>query len=220
MNAPAKRLDSSEEKLVMGEDLTEAYSSPTALAGRQSPPIHSTRGTLIRYSLMGALVFSAALMNVYFAWTSHVLWDDQALRATIANMARDQMRFIGLGSWYIGSKSFGVREFIDLEVVLLALATALFSFLVFRHRGRLKATLRMLEIGALSVMPLGIEIYLLDTREFYIHASIAQVETGFMPWFTNEDLLFLALAVFFVSAFIDWRIRPRPALSGLPDSSR
>jgi len=116
------------------------------------------------------------------------------------------MQFIGLATWYIGTKGLAVREFIDFEVVALALIVAASSFLLYLRRGAGRAFLKMLEIGSLSIMPLGIEIYFLDQSEFNIHASIIQVQTGFLPWFSNADVLYLAIATFLIAAAADWKL--------------
>ena len=199
--------DISMQAKVLKEESVNQDSLPGFSLFQPRMPGQKAVRSMLRFCLVSLLAFSVLLMNIYFAWTSHVWWGDPALRSVISGFARNQMNFIGLSSWYIGMKSMAVREFIDLEVVALALSIATLTFLLFLRRGPVKATLKMLELGSLSVMPLGIEIYILDRAEFNIHASIAQVETGFLAWFTNADLLYLALATFFIAAFIDYRHR-------------
>ena len=168
------------------------------------------RRKVVRYALIVLLAVSVAIINLYFVWTSHVLSGYPSVRASISNFAAYQMNLIGARSWFPGTQGTAIREFIDYEVVGLTLTTLASSFLLFYKRGVKKAALRMLEIGSLSVIPLGIEIYIFDYREFYIHASIAQVKAGFLPWFTNADLLFLAMGTLSVAVAIELRHRLPP----------
>jgi len=163
------------------------------------------RRTVIRCALILLLAISVVIINLYFVWTSHVLSGYPSLRASISHFAATQMTLLGVKSWFGGTGGLAVREFIDYEVVALTLAIAASSFLLFFHRGLKKATLRMLEVGSLSVLPLGIEIYIFDHGEFYIHASVAQVKGGFLPWFTNADLLYLSAGILLVAAGIELR---------------
>jgi hypothetical protein len=162
-----------------------------------------------RLALVLALAVSVVIVNLYFVWTSHVLSGYQYVRSYISGFAAAQMNLINAWPWFTGAGTKGtmVREFIDYEVVAFSLVIAASSFLLFVHRGLKKATLRMLEIGSLSVLPLGVEIYIFDYGEFWIHASIAQVKAGFIPWFTNADLLFLSAGILSVTAIIELRSR-------------
>jgi len=167
------------------------------------------RRKIYRYALILLLTLSVVIINLYFAWTSHVLSGYQYVRTDISNFAAYQMNLIGAWSWFagVGTRGTMIREFIDYEVVGLTLVLAASSFLLFLHRGLRKAALRMLEIGSFSVLPLGVEIYIFDYGEFWIHASIAQAKSGFLAWFTNADLTFLAIGTLFVTALIELRHR-------------
>jgi hypothetical protein len=164
---------------------------------------------VVRLALILLLTASVVIVNLYFAWTSHVLSGYPSVRASISSFAVAQMNLIGAWSWFIGAgtKGTAIREFIDYEVVAFTLAIAASSFLLFLNHSLKKATLRMLEIGSLSVLPLGLEIYVFDYREFWIHASIAQVKAGFLPWFSNADLLFLTVGTLSIAAVIELRGR-------------
>jgi hypothetical protein len=147
------------------------------------------------------LAFFASLfsLNVYFAWTSHLLGDisgpiDHQLTLFIFGQAK----FL----WVTGSLAYFVPNYIvvaDSEVLGLLMMVIVTTFVLNRGKGVKMAVLRSFQVGAISVAVLGAEIMLLDYNEFYLHVTQTQVVLDFMPWFTNADLLFCGLAIFAVT---------------------
>jgi hypothetical protein len=157
----------------------------------------------------------AIVLNIYFAWTSHVL-DNVPNSATasvptsinsIPNFAILQMQLFGLRPYvthvalqacnnspflftpYCPVNSLAIRFFVDYETVGLVAAVFLLSFLLFYPKTKLSiALIRAFQITSTIILPLGIEIYLFDRSEFFVQSSVIQIFTMF-SWFTNADLL-------------------------------
>lgn len=166
----------------------------------------------VRYALILVIVVSFVEVNLYFAWTSHVLSAFQPIRADIERFADYQSTLFGLTQLLgmpLPKGGTETRIVIDYTVVLFVAVAALSAFFLSVRRSFASGMVRMLQVGSLVVMPLGIEIYIFDRREFWIHASIAQVKTGFIPWFSNADVLFASIGVFFSATVLGWTLAYR-----------
>ena len=95
-----------------------------------------------------------------------------------------------------------MKLFIDSEVIVFIVATFVISLLLFWRKGFWTALLRSIEITSVSILPLGIEIYLYDRSQFNIHASDIQVKMG-LAWFTNADLLYLTSTIVVATMLIE-----------------
>jgi hypothetical protein len=82
------------------------------------------------------------------------------------------------------------RLFVDYEVLFLIGALALASFLLYRKKGIVLATLKAIQITSLTMIPLGVEVALFDWKEFFLHASLA------FQILTNADVLLMSAAAF------------------------
>lgn len=168
----------------------------------------------LRTILLGSIVASLGLDNVYFAWTSHALDSLPALKSAVGMIASYQMGLTGTSSvFYQSATTFcaavkgscsvpdvAVRQFMDYEVVALAGVAMVSAFLLYRRDGKAKSLAKTLRLISLSAMPLGLEILLFDAKEFGTHVSLIQQSQGILPWFSNEDLLVLSTSVFLVTA--------------------
>jgi len=147
-----------------------------------------------------ALVLSFLSLNVFFAWTSHLL------SAVSQPLASEVSHIIGLQDGLIwrafdlGIFTMYTQIVADFEgLALLALVTALIALLN-RDKGRGKAMLLSLQVAAACVVILGFEIAAFDYGEFYLHVTDVQVMLHFAPWFNNADLLLSAVGLLAASS--------------------
>ncbi len=149
-----------------------------------------------------AFAASFSLLNVFFAWTSHVIGDisisaDAALRQVIFAQAD----FL----WTTGGFAFFIPNVIiiaDLDVLVMLAVLIASTLLLTGSRGVRKAVLTALQVAALSLVILGVEIAVFDNAEFNLHVTQTQTMLNFAPTFTNGDLLYSALALFAVCTFL------------------
>ena len=87
-----------------------------------------------------------------------------------------------------------IQSFYDASSLLLVVSVALLAFVGFRRLGFVEALLRAAQILSLSVVPLGIEVFVFDRSEWQLAVTRFQVLYGVLPWFSNEDLLFVGIA--------------------------
>ena len=87
---------------------------------------------------------------------------------------------------------------IDEESLVLIVLISALAFLSVRKTGAGRATLHAVKWAALSVIPLGVMILVSPTGHGFFFTRVAnfQAKYDFLPWFTNEDLLALALTVY------------------------
>ena len=87
---------------------------------------------------------------------------------------------------------------IDEEALALIVLISALAFLSARRKGAGRAMLHAVKWAALSVIPLGIMILASPTGHGFFFTRVAnfQAKYGFLPWFTNEDLLILALTLY------------------------
>lgn len=116
--------------------------------------------------------------------------------------------FAGGGVPFLASpNSLAGRYLIDTEVILFTSAVFVISLVLFRKRGIGLAILRALEITSVTILPLGLEIFLFDRFEFNTHASDIQVLTG-TAWFTNADVLLLSSVILGAALVAELSRRP------------
>lgn len=161
-------------------------------------------------------------LNTFFAWTSRVgvtrkFHYNPLLRLLVVSevdaVTRVQLSIPAVGNYFSNLASAphrpaGVQSmlemklFIDCEVIGLVIAIFVISFLLFHSGGIGVSLLRALEITALSILPLGLEIYLYDPVQFNIHASDIQVKVG-LAWFTNSDVLYVSSSILTITLLIE-----------------
>ena len=187
--------------------------------------MRSTNISVTKIALTAVLAFLVTQLNIYFAWTSHIgmgraFYHQSSsivrlfLVAEVGWFTRPQLGVPAISSYftnlaYSSKYSFGPRHmlvmkyFIDSEVIAFTLAVFLISLLLFIKRGKVGiAILRALEITSAAILPLGVEIYFFDPRQFNIHASDIQVLAGF-GWFTNADVLYLSSTILAMTLLIE-----------------
>ena len=166
-------------------------------------------------TLYVALIVSIFLLNLYFAWTSHTIDGYPGIKTEVVKFARYQMQLFGVSSYFIAyGTSFCLQQgtscslivathsFIDVECISLICVVFVSTFLLFYRKGFAKRSIiRALQIGSLSVTPLGIEIYIFDRSEFFIHASF--ITERDLSWFSNADLLLLSIFVFVAATVLN-----------------
>ena len=147
-----------------------------------------------------ALVMSFSLLNVLFAWTSHLF---KALSGPLYSGVNAIIAYQDVLFWKVlnlGPFTRDTQVVADLEgFVLLGLLTSL-VVLSKRDEGTWRAFLLSLQIAALSLVILGAEIAVFEGDVFYLHVTDIQVALEFVPWFSNADLLLSGVAVLAVSS--------------------
>ena len=136
------------------------------------------------------------LLNVLFLGTSHVL-----SRLPIAYWAlyEDLMAYL--------SRPFGgdIQSLYDFSSALLIIAMLILAYLAFRQSGAKEGVLRALQVGSVSLLPLGTEVFFFDHSEWTDSVTRFQIQYGIVPWFTNADLFALALVLTSLTTFLTIR---------------
>jgi hypothetical protein len=198
-----------------------------------------------KIALASVLSFLIVQLNIYFAWTSHVgargFRGSSPTRLFLVNevnyVTKIQLAIPGVSSYFsnlVRASSFRspflaleMRYFVDYEVITFAIAIFVISFFLFWGRGLGVSMLRAFEIASAAVLPLGIEIYYFDPREFNVHASDIQIRLG-LAWFTNSDVLYASLMILTAALFVEFlryaerktvRVDPRTILTATPRST-
>jgi hypothetical protein len=155
---------------------------------------------LVSISRRLAIVMSFSLLNVLFAWTSHLL---KALSRPLYSEISAIIVYQDVLFWKALDLSHLVRYtqvVADLEgFVLIGVLTSLVA-LSNRGKGTGKVFLLSLQFAALCLVILGVEIAVFEPGVLYLHVTDAQVALKLAPWFNNADLLFSAVAVLAVSS--------------------
>jgi hypothetical protein len=156
-----------------------------------------------------ALLASFALLNVYFAWTSHLLSDaSHPFDAWLGKVIASQCQFLWVNGGLVDLFPSYFFYFPSYYVVFDLESLALFGVLVAsilllnRDMGAKRAALLSLQVAALCFAILETEIAVFDRRELFFHVTSTQQMLRFESWFTNADLLVCALAVFAVTTFL------------------
>lgn len=169
-----------------------------------------------------AAVASVAIfvIELYFAWTSHLLNFDIGFKTQVTNFAAYQMT-LSLRPFYsycpsIAICGHGLLEFVDVETLVLLGILSATIFYMYAARGVRFAFLKGLQVVSLVIVPLGLEVYLFDRQAFLIHVATIQSGNGLLSAFTNADLLALSTVVGLASSLYLRRrfVAPSPSPSG------
>lgn len=164
---------------------------------------------MVNFRLLLPLIFCIAYLNIFFLWTSHV-----------SRYVGGEFNFFVNSVVYLpfhdnlSSITFQSVVMLDFECLFFLMLIGVLSFFAFKGR-ILSRILNAIMIMTLSVMPLGIEIYIFDRNEFFIHVTYFQ-EMYFQEsvgigrelfQFSNADMFFVALGVFVASSSISSILR-------------
>jgi hypothetical protein len=155
-----------------------------------------------RLILKAVLAAALVLLNVYFAVTSNLLGDVLPSSVTgfiITITFLDAVRFAGhlhVLAYYV----------IDLEALILLIGALACVFLLTRSAGIILAVLRTLQALSMVMIVLPIEIYLFNSQEFTVYFTSFQALAGFLPWFSNEDLLVVCAGSLVVTTLLVWTV--------------
>ena len=147
-----------------------------------------------------ALLASVSLINIYFAWTAHVISSvSQHVSLAIGNLIvmQDNFFWANAGLGFFTASSIVVT---DLEALILLGGIFALAITLNRGKGARKAVLLGLQITALSLSVYGLEIALFDHNELALHVTQSQILFKLAPSFSNADLLYSALAVLAASS--------------------
>lgn len=127
-----------------------------------------------------SMVLGLLVLNVAYAWTSGVFGYILVLlpRWIPQWMVGDYLSFVQFPA---------VRNTLDFYYIVWLGVLFLLSMAFFRS-GVARRLVHSLEFINLILIPLPIEVYLFDRREFTLHVVDAQIGTAWQ-WFTNADLL-------------------------------
>lgn len=166
-----------------------------------------------RLVLGTGISLAALVLNVAFTWTSGVF--DRVLQLIPTWFPK---QFV---AEYLFTIQFPFFRETALDFYYLAWLGLLFALSIAFFRPGLAARLvRSLELAALVLIPLPVEVYLFDRQEFTIRVMDAQVHTP-LVWFTNADMLGSLAVSLMVLAFLDnkllrgqGRLKPRAVEAG------
>jgi len=149
------------------------------------------------------LAFSFGWMNFFYLWTS--VWRDRAtspLAASIWNfvvhISEAEYFFIHHSS-ILDQQGNQVNVFVDEEILVLLVIIFLSSVIYYSGNDWISLLLKSVRVSSLSLIPLGVYIYVLDRQDFNLHVTTWQAYSNFLIWFTNEDLLIVATVLFLLS---------------------
>jgi len=146
-------------------------------------------------SLRLALAFSFAALNVLFAWSSRVLtMASQPLDSELNWLSSPQNKLMWDGPYYFRLTTY-LRMVAGIEGLSLIGLLVASVVLLNRYKGTWRALLSSMQVSALCLVILGVEIAVFDSRELYLHVSNFQAFVNFIPWFSNADLLITGLAM-------------------------
>ena len=162
--------------------------------------------TVVR--LIGKVVVGISLfiLNWYYLWTATFTGErlPYTLEVASQNFVYFQYNLL-LGAGVVIDR----YVFADTEALSMFFISSTVFFALCTGRGLRRAVIKTVCFSSLVLMPLGIEVYLLDRGEFWIHVTNLQINLNIVPWFSNEDLLFVATGSFLLSLSL---------LAGLPKS--
>jgi hypothetical protein len=158
-----------------------------------------------------AFAVSLAMLNIYFAWSSHLL---RAISPSLYEFVSRPIRVQDFDVWrYYGLARFTTYTLVvsDFEALVLLVVVMIGAAWLSRDGGRWFALLRSVQVAALCLVVFGVELALFDYHEFYLHVTDAQLTFHFVPWFTNADMLVSALLVLVMSTLLGGRLRQPPS---------
>jgi len=174
---------------------------------------------LPEHKLLAAITFVATfVIELYFAWTSHLLNFDIGLKTQVTNFAAYQMT-LSLRPFYsycpsIAKCGRSLLEFVDVETLVLLGILAVAIFRMYTARGLKFAFFKALQVVSLVIMPLGLEVYLFDRQAFLVHVATIQAGNSLLAGFTNADLLALSTIVCLTSSLYLRRALRIPSAAG------
>ena len=137
---------------------------------------------------------SLTLLNFYSLWSSRAFLD-------FLSPFMPQAYLFPLQSYGFGFGIFGNLP-VDLISILLVVVICSAGYFVCRQERVTTRILRVLQLGSASILPLPIYVLLFDSSEFNLHVTSFQEHYGVLQWFTNADLLVLALLMFLGSTIL------------------
>jgi hypothetical protein len=141
----------------------------------------------LKYSKL-MLGLSILCLNLYFAWTAHV-FDLFSVNSSVNYFLFNLYEAMYTPGSFIFNYSVNFFVLSDLTVVILFSGVVLFSLVVFKGSRTLITALKTLRVASVAVLPLGVEILLLDRSELFFYTTTFQGHYHFLTWFTNADLL-------------------------------
>ncbi len=149
----------------------------------------------LRVFLGLVLIFSAVIINLYLLYSFGFFLRNFGnvgcrIYLFLQHLIEVEGRLLNL---HLQPVTPPFRTFKDVETLGLALVIILCSWLLS------KSLLKTIQITSLCVLPLGLEIYIWDRREFWIHAALIISYSPYTSWFSNADLLLLSGALLIVS---------------------
>jgi len=155
------------------------------------------------------LIVSAVLINLYFLHNAHFFLENFGVIGSrmdifILNSISAQGRIFGLN---LQPHTPPFRVFKDLETLVMCLVIISCSFFLTR------SVPKTMQIISLCVMPLGIDVYIWDRGEFWIHVSLISSYSPYFSWFTNAIFLALSSSLFLFSSLylhrqkLGWRLK-------------
>jgi hypothetical protein len=148
-----------------------------------------------------ALVTSFSLLNLYFAWTSHVFaYFSQSLASFLTYEITAQDNF--LSTFVNIPRGDSTLMVVDAEALAMLVMLTTLIFLFNLRKGMRTAFLHSLQVMALCCMILGIEILAFDSNEFNLHVTQIQESLNVALWFSNADLFYSSVGIFVASSFL------------------
>lgn len=135
-------------------------------------------------------------LNFAYLYTSETLWGNNPVLVYLQNQTYRVVTYYA-----------PMLSILDYECLGLFAAIMGVVVFVYHAEGTLRLALRLLQVGAISVLPLGLEIYLFLPEDKTMW--VASVLDGTMfQWFSNFDLLILAVALIAVTTPLLMVVRP------------
>lgn len=175
-----------------------------------------TKSGVVAYAVI--LIFCEAALNLYFAYTSsfrtRLLFDIFPYWWRIYDSLLVQAKLSGLyPSLYQGAYDFCslngcsavsnvANTFLDIEILGLIAIVVLSSFLFYLERGLVIASINAIKFGSLSLIPLGLDIFIFDRPDWLNHVTTYQSEHNFAAWFNNAGLFTASVVVFIATSLI------------------
>lgn len=130
------------------------------------------------------------LLNLAYLYTSEAFWASSGIGNAIENFElRVAWRFF---------PSLFVLDYVCLCLLSIVLVMVIIAY---RRRGLFEVILRVLQIGSIAVLPLGLEIYLFFPETMNMDVVSAQGDT-ILQGFTNLDLLYASTGVLVASCIV------------------
>lgn len=136
-------------------------------------------------------------LNLAYLYTSEAFWSNE-------NLGNLTLRLILYFS--------PTLTVLDLQCLGLFAVIVGLTYASYRREGRLRTSLRILQVGSLAVLPLGVCIYLFLPSTMNMWVASIQERTA-LQWFSNVDLLYLSLAVVVTTTWLLTALRPKSTLT-------